>query len=158
MKSSCSQPPDSKPSQCLPDERPMLDERLPGLLLDALTPVAAAIASAATGMDYREARQAMAMGAEEKLQLSQALEQVAAKHATFVLAHGPLVEFAAVFSAVNAAHADHLLSLAKQTEGLDTETGSPQACSKREAILVALLVLAPFVIAAIVLIVKGRKQ
>ena len=141
---------------------PLFDERLPGLLLDSLAPVEAAIVSAATGIGYREARQAAKIGEDEKLQFSDALAQLAAKHASFVVAHEPLFEFVAVFSAVHAAHVDHLFTIARNSEAPGAEAEPPQpggqACSKREALVAALVVLAPLVIAAIVLIWKGRNN
>ena len=144
------------------DARPLLDERLPGLLLDSFAPVEAAIVSAATGIGYGEARQAVTIGEDEKLQFSHALAQLASKHASFVAAHEPLFEFVAVFSAVNAAHVDHAFTLAKNSEGAGVEAEPPQptdqACSKREALVAALVVLAPLVIAVIALIVKGRNN
>jgi len=149
-------------SQNRAKDLPLLDERLPGLVLDSLVPVEAAIVSAATGIGYREARQAVMIGADEKLHLSFALEQFAAKHSSFVRAHEPLFEFVTVFSAVNAAHVDHVFTLAKNSECSDAraETAPPtsDACSKREALVAALVVLAPLVIAVIALIVKGRNN
>ena len=152
-----------RPQQAKPDdERPLFDERLPGLLLDALRPLGAATASAATGIGYREARQAMTVSEDEKLQLCQALEQVAAKHASFFLEHKSLFEAVVLLSAINAAHLDHVLTIAKQPEnsGSGSDSGQPagHACSRREALVAALLILAPLVIAAVVLIVKGRNN
>lgn len=144
------------------DARPLLDERLASLLLDSLAPVEAAIVSAATGIGYREARQTVTVGEDEKLQFSHVLAQFAAKHANFVTAHKPLFEFVAVFSAVNAAHLDYVFTMAKHSEGSGVEAEPPRptahACSKREALVAALVVLAPLVVAAIVLIVKGRNK
>jgi hypothetical protein len=129
-------------------QHPILDERITGVLFDSLASVQAAILSATGGLPYGAVRQAMAIGEQEKVELTRAAQAVAAKHPAFFLKHKQLFEFTAALTAINAAHVDHLLSFALSGD---------RGCSTREALFAALSILAPLVIVAIVLIVKRKE-
>ena len=145
-----------------PEARPILDEGVLGLLFDSLTSVQAAVVSATEGMPYRTLRQAMALGEQEKHELTRATQAVVAKHPAFFLEHKNALEFATVFMAINAAHMDHLLSLISQSDGAPTpaaaETLGQHVCSASEAVAVALIVLAPLGVFALVLLIQRLRR
>ena len=131
-----------------PGRDSVLDERIPGLICDSLASVEAAILSATEGLPYGAVRQAMAIGEQERVELTRAAQAVATKHSAFFLKHKQLFEFTAALTAINAAHVDHLLSFAPPNDG---------GCTKGEALFASLAILAPLVIVAIVLIVKRKE-
>ncbi len=145
-----------------PEEPSLLDERVLGLLFDSLTTVQAAVVSATEGMPYRTLRQAMALGEQEKHELTRATQAAVAKHPAFFLKHKNALEFATVFTAINAAHMDHLLSLVGQgddsTAPAAAETLGEHVCSPREAVAIALVVLAPLGICALVLLIQRLRR
>ncbi len=152
----------SKRSHPQPEERPILDERVPGLLFESLATVQAAIVSASEKVPYRVLRQTMAIGETEKCELARAAQAVAAKHAAFLSQHKDALEFVVGFMAVNAAQMDHLLSLVDQLDGSSAHAESgpsvEHVCSAREALAVAGIVLAPLALLALILILKWRKK
>ncbi len=145
-----------------PEARPILDERVLGLLFDSLTSVQAAVVSATEGMPYRTLRQGIALGEQEKHELTRATQAVVAKHPTFFLEHKNALEFATVFTAINTAHMDHLLSLVGQADGspapVAAETLEGHVCSASEAVAVALIVLAPLGVLALVLLIQRLRR
>lgn len=124
-----------------PADNRALDDRLPGLLLDALAPIEAVIGSAVTGLPYSALRTAAAVDEDGRRELLRAAQVAAAAHQDFLAERRSEVEFLVPLMAITAAQVDQLFTL------LDAErTGSgqpPQACSPREALLVGLIVLAP---------------
>jgi hypothetical protein len=145
-----------------PEARPILDERVLGLLFDSLTSVQAAIVSATEGMPYGGLRQAMALGEQEKRELTRATQAVVAKHPAFFLKHKSALEFATVLTAINAAHMDHLLLLIDQVDGLPAPAAAEMlgqhVCSASEALAIALIVLAPSGIFALVLFIQRLRR
>src|SRR5215471_2267445 len=76
-----------------PERSPLLDERVPALLIDATESVTAAIASATTKLSYREAHQAMAVNCEKKRELIGAIQELVDKHRTFFTVNKAVIEF-----------------------------------------------------------------
>ena len=123
-----------------PEERPVLDERLPGLWLDAFTPIVAVSASAATGAPYTAIRAAMNSDEDRRDEFTRAAQQAAASSPWFA-AHRDEIELAIALTAITAAHLDRMLTLADAEQvGAGLE---PDSCSKHDAWLVGLIVLAP---------------
>ncbi len=152
----------SKRSHPQPEERPILDERVPGLLFDSLASVQAAIVSASKELPYRALRQAMAIGEQEKRELTRAAQAVAAKHAAFLSQHKDALEFVVGLTAINAAQMDQLLLLIDQSDGspgpAESCPSGEHVCSAREALAIAVIVLAPLALLALILILKGRNK
>ena len=144
------------------EERPVLDERVPGLIFDSLATVQAAIVSASKEMPYRALRQAMALGEQEKHELTSAAQAVAAQYPAFFSQHKDGLEFVAGLMAINAAKIDHLLSLIDQSDGspVRAESGpsGEHVCSARVALGIALIVLAPLGLLAVVLIAEHLRR
>lgn len=151
-----------QPSRAQFEERPILDERVPGLIFDSLATVQAAIISASKEIPYRALRQAVAIAEQEKHELTSAAQAVAAKHSAFFSQHRDALELVASLMAINAAQMDHLLSLIDQSDGLPApaELGPSEehVCPAREALGIAVVVLAPLALLALILILKRRKK
>jgi hypothetical protein len=149
-------------ARSLSEERPILDERVPGLLFDSLATVQAALVSASKEMPYVALRQAMALGEQEKRELTSAAQAVAAKYPTFFSQHKDGLEFVAALMAINAAKIDQLLTLIDQLNGplLAAEPGPSegQVCSARAALGIAVIVLAPPWLLAVVLILEHLRR
>ena len=152
----------SERSHPQPEERPILDECVPGLLFDSLASVQAAIVSASKKVPHRTLRQAMAIDEQEKRELTRAAQAVAAKHAAFFSKHRDALEFVTVLTAINAAQMDHMLSLIDQSDGppAPAESGpsGEHVCSAREALVIAFIVLAPLALLALILILERRRK
>jgi len=129
---------------------PALDERVPGLLFDSIACVQAVILSASRNLPYGEVRQVIAYSKGEKCELTRAALAVAAKHPAFFSQHKEILEFAVAWARVNAAQMEQLYSLADER--------GERVCSVREAVGVALIVLAPLAILTLVLIMKPRRE
>ena len=139
-------------------EEPILDGRFLGLLFDSLATVQATLVSASKDVPYTALRPTVAIGEQEKAELIRAVQAVIVKHQAFFAHHKDALEFVTAVTAVNAAQMDHLLL------ALDHSVGSPSPtdpgplgghiCSAREAVGIALIVLAPLGLFAVVLIVK----
>jgi hypothetical protein len=144
------------------EERPSLDGRIPGLLFDSLASVQAAIVSASKGVPYRTFRQAMALDQQEKHELTSAAQAVAVKHPAFFAQHKDALEFATVLTAINAAHMDHLFSLLGQSDDSPAQAEPippvEHVCSAREALGMALIVLAPLGLFALVLLIQHLRR
>ena len=132
---------------------PVLDERVSTMLLEAISSVNAAIASANTKLTYAEARQAMAVDEEEKRELTSAVQEIVNKHSAFFSENKAAIELCVAWAAVHAAHVDNFSALADSTN-----TVKEAACSPGEAFLVALLVLGPLAIFAVVSIVRHLRR
>jgi hypothetical protein len=143
-------------------QRSILDERIPGLLSDSLTSVQAAIMSASEGLPYRTVRQAMALGQEEKNELTSAVQAVVAKYPAFFAPHKDAFEFATVLTAINAAHMDHLFLLLGQSDTppgpAEPDPPAEHVCSTREALGMALIVLAPLGLLILVLLIQHWRK
>ena len=127
-----------EPAEPLP--RPVLDERLPGLWLDAWTPIVAASASAATGAPYTAMRAAMNSDEDYRDEFARAAQRAAA-HSPWFAMHRDEIELALGLTAITAAHFDTMLTLADaECVGAGLE---PKSCSKHDAWVVGLIVLAP---------------
>jgi hypothetical protein len=137
-------------------ESRVLDYRLPGLFLDALAPVEAAIASAATGVPYVAMRSAMCVDQDHRREVLRAAQAVAAKHPDFFAEHGSELEFFVPLMAVSAAQMEHLLML------VDTEQAGSERpvkpCSAAEALVIGFIVLAPLALLTLILVLKWRKK
>jgi hypothetical protein len=109
--------------------------------------VQAAIMGASKGIPYEVLRQTMVLGKEKRNELTSAAQAVAAKYPAFFAEHKDLVEFVTVLMAFKAAQMDHLLSLLGQSDAspAPAEPGPPKdhVCSAREALAIALIILAP---------------
>jgi hypothetical protein len=140
----------------------ILDERIPGLLFESLASVQAAAVSASQGIPYRALRRAMALESNEKSELTHAAQAVAAKHPAFFSQHKDALEFVAVLMAINAAQMEHLLSLMDQFDGSPAPSApgpmGNHICSVREALGIALIVLAPLGLLALVLLVQHLRR
>lgn len=152
----------SEPSRPQPEAHSNLDERIPGLLWDSLTRVQAAIMGASKGIPYEALRQTMVLGKEERNELTSAAQAVAAKYPAFFAEHKDLIEFVTVFMAFKAAQMDHLLSLLGQSDAspAPAEPGPPKdhVCSAREALAIALIILAPLGLLALVLLIQHLRR
>jgi hypothetical protein len=152
----------SERSRPQPEVRPILDARIPGLLSDSLTSVQAAIMSASKGLPYKALRQAMAIGEEEKHELTSAAQAAVAKYPAFFAEHKDAVEVVTVLMAINAAHMDHMFSLLGQSDGSPAlaQPGplGEHVCSAREALGMALIVLAPLGLLALVLLIQHWRR
>ena len=151
----------SERSHPQPAARPILDERIPGLLSDSLTSVQAAIMSASEGLSYRTLRQAMTLGEQEKNELTSAAQAVAAKHPAFFAQHKDALELVIALTAFNAAHMDHLFSLLGQSDDSPAPKPVPpgeHVCSAHEALGMALIVLAPLGLFALVLLIQHLRR
>ncbi len=135
---------------------PVLDERLPGLLLDALAPIEAAIASAMTGAPYTIVRGAMDLGEDHRSKLLHAAQAAVAAHSDGFAEHRSAIEFVLGLTAINAGQMDTLLTL------LDAEqvgAGQPaKPCSTRDAAVIGLIVLAPVLLLAGFIFYKFIKE
>jgi hypothetical protein len=144
------------------EERSILDERVPGLIFDSLATVQAAIVSASKEMPYGALRQAMALGEQEKRELTSAARTVAAKYPAFFAQHKDGLEFVAALMAINAAKIDQLLSLIDQSDGphvaAEPSPSEGHVCSARAALGIALIVLAPLGFLAVLLIVEHLRR
>ncbi len=152
----------SERSRAQPEERPSFDERIPGLLFDSLASVQAAIMSASKGVPYTTLRQAMALDPQEKHELTSAAQGVAVKHPAFFAQHIDALDLVIVLMAIIAAHMDHLFSFPGQFDGTPApaEPAPPgeHVCSAREALAMALIVLAPFGLLALVLLIQHWRR
>jgi hypothetical protein len=135
--------------------RPVLDERVPGLLLDSLASVQAALASAPTGLSYSDMRKAAAIAEDEKRELTSAALSMAAEHPAFFSQHRDVLEFAVVWAGMHAARVDHLFAL----RDAKRETGAPNehACTGREAVLFTVVILAPLLIFILFQVLQSRR-
>ena len=144
----CPHPPQSHTSS-----QPVLDQRVPELLLDAISSVKAAIVSASARLPYGEARQAMAVDEQEQQELTRALREAAERHPAFFRQNKTEIEFCVAWAAVHAAQIDSLLILTDNTNTME-EPG----CSPRGSLFVALLVLGPLLIFAVISIVQHLRR
>lgn len=144
-----------------------LDERIPGLLLDSLTTVQTAILSATERTPYRVLRQAIAISEAEKSELTTAAQAVAAKHPDFFCEHKDALEFALALTALTAMKFDHLLTAMDQSLTDEPnlspamardEVSGQHICSAREALAIALVVLAPLAILALALLIPHLRR
>lgn len=120
--------------------RPVLDKRLPGLWLDAFTPVVAVFASAATRAPYTAMRAAMNSDEDCRDEFARAAQRAAARSPWFA-AHRDEIELAIGLTAIAATHVDRMLTLADAEQvGAGLE---PEPCSKHDAWVIGLMVLAP---------------
>jgi hypothetical protein len=144
------------------EDRPVLDERVPGLLFDSLTTAQAALVSASKEMPYTALRQAMAISEPEKRELTIAAQTAAGKYPDFFSQHKDGIEFGVAFMAINAAKIDQLLSLIDQSDNspipADSGPFGEHVCSAREALGIALIILAPLWLLALVLIVEHLRR
>jgi hypothetical protein len=148
----------SKRSRLQPEDGlPVLDERIPSLLLDSLLLVQSAIASATTGVPYGVMRQAMASSEEEKRDLTRAVQAAAAKHSEFFTQHREVIEFAAIWTAI---HAQKVNAVCAAFDAMQAESGQlgGKVCSIREALVDAVIILAPLVLLTIVVILQRRSK
>ena len=142
-----------------PEGRPVLDERVPGLLFDSLATLQAAILSASKKVPYKVMRQAMVIDEQEKCELTRATLAVANQYPTFFSQHKDSLEFVAALMVINAAQVDDLLSLIDQSDiSLSSDGSSGYVCSGRQALGIGLIVLAPLAILAVVFIVKHWRK
>jgi hypothetical protein len=145
-----------------PEERPILDDRVPALLFEALASVQAAIVSASQRVPYGVLRQTVAIAEEEKRELARAAQKVVAKHADFFVQHKDALEFVTALMAVNSTRMDYLLSAIDQSvasaEPIGCESPGGHVCSAGEALGIALIVLAPLGLLAVVLIVEHLRR
>ncbi len=152
----------SESSRPQPEVHSNLDERILGLLWDSLTRVQAAIVSASKGLPYAALRQAMALGQQEKNELTSASQAVAAKYPAFFAEHKDVIEFVAVLTAFKAVQMDHLLLLLGQSDRspVPAESGpsGEHVCSAREALAIAFIVLAPLGLLALVLLIQHWRR
>jgi hypothetical protein len=137
--------------------RPVLDERLPGLLFEALATVQAVFASANTEGPYTEVRQAIALNEEEKCELACAVQAAAAKHSEFFTQHREVIEVATIWTAI---HAQKVNAVYATFDAMQAESGQAggKVCSTREALVDALIILAPLVLLAFVVILQRRSK
>jgi hypothetical protein len=70
-------------SQSHQSGQPVLDQRVPELLLDAISSVKAAVVSASVRLPYGEVQQAMAVNEQERQELTRALQEAAERHPRF---------------------------------------------------------------------------
>ncbi len=143
----------SNQSQPDPERQPALDERVPALLLDAISSVQAVIASASMRLPYGEVRQSTAVSEEQKRQLTHAIREVAEKYPAFFTQNKAAIDFSVAWAAVHAAHFDNLFALTDRTN-----TGEEPCCSRGDALLAGLLVLGPLLIFAVVSIVHHLRR
>lgn len=142
------EPPESLPA-------PFCDERLPGLLLDALAPVQAAMASATTGAPYTAVRAAMDVDNRRRDEFSRAV-QVAAARSDWFAEHRDGIEVIVGIMAISAARVDMLLQFADaERAGVGLE---PEPCSTRDAVVIGLIVLTPVLLAAGFVLYKLLKK
>jgi hypothetical protein len=97
---------------------PVLDERLCALAVDSLTCVQAVLASSLTGLPCGTLRKAMHFTNAEKIELAEALQKIAVKHATFCAEHKDTIELGMALTAMQAAQFDHVLLLTADKEPL----------------------------------------
>ena len=143
-----------EPTDC--QRTPQLDDRLPGLLLDALAPIEAAIASAGTGVPYAAMRSAMEVDEIGRRKVLSATKAVIAEHPQFFAEHHSAFEFIVPFMAITAAQVDQLL---KHTAAQHAESEkASQPCSWREAVIISALVLGPVLLLAGFAIYKLLKK
>lgn len=134
-----------------PGGNAVLDERVPALLLDAMSSVNAAITSAITSLPYTEARLAAATDDGEKCELTHAIQEVAEKHPKFFKQNRAPIEFGVAWAAVHAKHFDNLLA---RGDGTVEEL----ACSPLQAFLLMAVILAPLLIFAFVSITQHARR
>lgn len=132
-------------------EQIVLDERVPGLLLDAISSVNAATASAIMGLPYSEARQAAAPNEEEKRELTCAVREVAEKHPEFFKQNKVAIEFGVAWAAVHAKHFDNLLTRC-------SDTLEESACLPLQVLVLVAVVLAPLLILVVVAIAQDARR
>lgn len=136
-------------------QRPVLDERVPGLLLDSLASVQAALASACTAVPYSDIRNALAVTDDEKRELTSMALSIAAEHPAFFSQHRDVLEFAVVWAGMHAVRVDHLFALGDEQP--ETGARNERACTGREAVFFALVILAPLLIFVFVQALKFRR-
>ena len=134
----------------------VLDSRLPGLFLDALTPVEAAIASAATRLPYVAMRSVVSLDEDRRGEILNATQAVVAKHPDFFAEHRSEIEFFVSLTAVTAAQVDHLVTLVDTEQAGSKQLAKP--CSAVEALAIALFVFAPLALFALILVLKRREK
>ena len=133
-----------------------LDNRLSGLVLDMLAPVEAAAISAAAGVPYTTARAAVSVSDEQRAEFARAAEAAAAAHADWFTRNRAGVEFITGLMAITAAQVDGLLTLGDAAQaGAGQE---PAPCSKRDALVIGLIVLAPMLLLVGIEIYKLLKE
>lgn len=128
-----------------------MDDRTLTMLLDAISSVSAAIVSATVGLPYIEARKTMAPNDEEKLRVSCAVREVADLYESFFTENKIALEFGITWAGVQAAHFDNFFTRTDSTAGQ-----SPLRPS--QALFLAIIVLAPLLIFAVVSIVQYTKR
>jgi hypothetical protein len=128
-----------------------LDERLPSLLLDALAPVEAAIASVATQASYAAMLSAVNIDQDRRHEILRATEAVVAKHPGFFAEYRSELEFLVPLMAINATQVGHVFM---------QQAGSRQLvkpCSAAEALVIGLMVFAPLALLALIFVFNWRK-
>lgn len=120
---------------------PQLDDRLPGLLLDALAPVEAAIGSAFTGLPYSTLRACAGTDEDSRRELLCATQAMVAAHPDFFVEHRSAIELFVPLMAISAAQLDQLLMF---VDAEQARSGLPmQPFSAGQALMTALVVLMP---------------
>jgi hypothetical protein len=140
-------------SHPVPEKNPVLDERVPTLLIGAIRSVTAAIASANMKLTYREAHQAMAVNFEEKRELTNAIQEIVDKHPAFFTENKAAIEFGIDWAGLHGAKFDIIFAITD-----DANTVERAALSPGEALFVALLVFAPLAIFAVVSLVQHLRR
>jgi hypothetical protein len=141
----------SNASRLRPGGRAVLDERVPVLLLDAISSVNAAIVSAIVRLPYIEVRQAIAADDEQKRELTLAIQGVAEKYRCVFTENKAAIEFGVAWAGVHAAHFDNFLA---RPDGPEEQP----ALLLSEALFLAALVLAPLLILVVVSIVQNTRR
>lgn len=136
--------------------RCILDDRLPGLLLDALTPVETAVLSAVSGVPYCTIRTIVNVDEIRKREICAAVQAVVTKHREVFAEYHGVLEFIVPFMAVTASQADCFLILADASRNESAMSAEP--CSPRKALIIALIVLGPLALFGLVLFSKWRNR
>src|SRR2546428_12632431 len=94
-----------------PQNGPVLDPRLAGLVLGTLDQVSAVVGSAIGGVPYAAIRESAGFSNEDEGELREALEAVVREYSAPLAEHRPLIELLVGMTALHAAKADHVLTL-----------------------------------------------
>ena len=92
------------------EPEPALDPRLVDLLLDALTNLQAFVWSRTAGLPYVKLRNALRFNENDRAQINNAAQSVAASHAEWCRKRGAPAFFLATLAATQVAHLDALLA------------------------------------------------
>ena len=140
-------------SSSAPAREPALDPRLLDLLLDALTNLEAFIWSRTAGLPYVKLRNALRLNENDRVQINNAAQSVAASHAEWCRKRGAPAFFLATLAATQVAHLDALLA-----EEIEPSADARARC--RQLLWGLIFVFLPLLIfSAIFLLAKwGKKQ